>query len=268
MSTIEEILDRALLVRHRNVPRDVVRPAAPHHDTTPPPTTPPPPTRPIDDELHALCEALVSQTPAATVTHFLTEQLPSPRSALVLACILQLADAEDGARFWWQYAAGAGHPAAAYCLYLHHQSLGEQDAAQWWQSQAGDTQPHPIQRAILDKKLGVEHPIDTSTVTLLKVLRYLAQDTTPSRSPAAEELIDYIPDAVATGYLREPDAELPLPGPGFAQRVRQLLQRAARNPTPARRRLPARPNPGTSTSPHSTRAPHTAYETAKEKATR
>ncbi|MGA5121304.1 hypothetical protein [Streptomyces pseudogriseolus] len=64
-------------------------------------------------DLRALCETVVRHTPATAVAAFITDQVPEPRSALVLACVLQLTDTDDGARFWWQYAAGAGQPAAA-----------------------------------------------------------------------------------------------------------------------------------------------------------
>ncbi|MET9483288.1 hypothetical protein [Streptomyces sp. NPDC006638] len=83
-------------------------------------------------DLRALCETLVSHTQAAEVDDFVTEQVPDPRSALALACVLQLTDTDEGARFWWQYAAGAGQAAAAYCLYLHHLALGEDVTARWW----------------------------------------------------------------------------------------------------------------------------------------
>jgi hypothetical protein len=84
----------------------------------------------------------VTLTAAASLQDFVTEQLPEPSGARVLGCILQLTDAEDGARFWWQYAAGAGDDAASYCLYLHHLSLGETELASWRSKQTGiDTQP-------------------------------------------------------------------------------------------------------------------------------
>ncbi|MEV1026601.1 hypothetical protein [Streptomyces sp. NPDC050264] len=47
-------------------------------------------------------------TSASAVADFVTEQVPQPRSALVLACLLQLTETSDGARSWWEYAAGAG----------------------------------------------------------------------------------------------------------------------------------------------------------------
>ncbi|WTO32969.1 hypothetical protein OG399_45130 [Streptomyces achromogenes] len=96
-------------------------------------------------DLKALCETLVRHNPTTAVAAFNTDQLPDPRSALVLACVLQLTDTDDGARFWWQYAAGAGQP-AAYCLYLHHLALGETHAARWWHTQTNEVQPKPTTR--------------------------------------------------------------------------------------------------------------------------
>ncbi|WP_445283542.1 hypothetical protein [Streptomyces sp. DSM 118148] len=55
--------------------------------------------------------------------------------------MLQLTDTADGARFWWQYAAGAGQPGAAYWLYLHHLAAGEDTTASWWHQQTDNVQP-------------------------------------------------------------------------------------------------------------------------------
>jgi hypothetical protein len=41
---------------------------------------------------------VVRHTPATAVAAFITDQVPEPRSALVLACVLQLTDTDDGAR--------------------------------------------------------------------------------------------------------------------------------------------------------------------------
>ncbi|WP_217249110.1 hypothetical protein [Streptomyces sp. AC602_WCS936] len=40
----------------------------------------------------------------------------------------------------------------------------------------------------------------------------------------------YLPDAIAAGYLRESDAEFPVPGHGFAQRVQALIAAPATRP--------------------------------------
>ncbi|WP_326658681.1 hypothetical protein [Streptomyces canus] len=253
---IEEILSRALLVRHRTVPRDIV-PFSPRKDRrTQPPGEPPhkpgPPNAAAED-LRALCETLVTHTPATAVTDFVTDQVPEPRSALVLACVLQLTDTDAGARFWWQYAAGAGQAAAAYCLYLHHLALGESDTADWWHRQTDDVQPPPGPPAQTPPTPSTEaapsawHPADhritsTSTTTILRILRHLAKYSTRPRSAAVTELMAYVPTAVAVGYLNQPDMDLPTPGADFARRISTLLATAANRPD-VTNTLPARPDP-------------------------
>jgi len=54
----------------------------------------------------------------------------------VFACTLYLANHPESAVFWWQLAAGAGHSGAAYCLHLHHLSIGEVRDAAFWKRQA------------------------------------------------------------------------------------------------------------------------------------
>jgi hypothetical protein len=254
MTRIEEILSRALLVRDRTVPRDIV-PTSPREKNRARPAGEPPeqdstPNTAAED-LRALCETLVTHTPATAVADFVTDQVPEPRSALILACVLQLTDTDDGARFWWQYAAGAGQAAAAYCLYLHHMALGESDTADWWHRQTDDVQPSPGPPD-QDHHPNPEtpqpwHPADhritgSSTTTILRVLRHLAKYTARPRSAAVTELMAYVPTAVAVGYLREPEMDLPTPGPDFARRISTLFAAAGNRPD-ATTRLPARPDP-------------------------
>lgn len=245
MTHIEDLLSQALLTPNRSVPRDVAPPAYR------PSCSPRPVATSVDDstpaadateaaaDLRALCETLVSHTPADDVDDFLTEQVPEPRSALALACILQLTDTDDGARFWWQYAAGAGQAAAAYCLYLHHLALGEDTTADWWHRQTDDVQPPPGPPApdsdpvtsMAREWAPAFNPVTkTSTTTILRILRLLAKNTVRPRTTAVTRLMDYIPTAVTIGYLREPDMELPLPGPDFARRINKLLKAAAHRP--------------------------------------
>ncbi|WP_326794028.1 hypothetical protein OHA79_52410 (plasmid) [Streptomyces sp. NBC_00841] len=247
MTHIEEILSRALLVRERTVPRDIVPPRQPdpHPDDTP--SAP----NAAAEDLRALCETLVTHTPAHAVADFVTEQVPQPRSALVLACVLQLTETNDGARFWWEYAAGAGQPAAAYCLYLHHLALGERETADWWHRQTNDVQPPPEDR--IQEKPPLPAPesewnpathqvAQMPTTTILRLLRHLASDSARTHSAAVTELLDYIPTAVAIGYLREPDMDLPMPGPHFAHRISNLFDTDAEQPH-VTSTLPARPDP-------------------------
>ncbi|MEV5350288.1 hypothetical protein [Streptomyces achromogenes] len=200
-------------------------------------------------DLKALCETVVRHNPTTAVAAFNTDQLPEPRSALVLACVLQLTDTDDGARFWWQYAAGAGQP-AAYCLYPHHLALGETHAARWWHTQTNEAQPKPTTRTPRrrtpvpwddDMVPAVLRDGDgASTTTLLHILRRLASHVSRPRSAVVAEPMTYMPIAVAVGYLREPDSELPLAAPDSARQIRTRLAAAAEQPDrptdlPARR---------------------------------
>ncbi|MER7057189.1 hypothetical protein [Streptomyces sp. NPDC000351] len=239
MTRIEGLLSRALLAGERTVPREVPCPASMAAGTRPTGNTTQDSTpNTAAQDLLALCETLILHTPPATVTQFVTDQVPEPRSALVLACILQLTDTDEGARFWWQYAAGAGQAAAAYCLYLHHLALGERNTAEWWHRQTDDVQPPPEPPAWDDGSSWnpADHRITSSATTqFMRILRHLAKQTVRSRPDAVSKLMAYIPAAVTAGYLREPDTELPLPGDEFARRINHLLATTDRPHTWQRR---------------------------------
>ncbi|WP_327180373.1 hypothetical protein OG599_34885 (plasmid) [Streptomyces sp. NBC_01335] len=252
MTRIEELLSRTLLVRDRTMPRDVVPVHEPLLFDNPPPPDPAPPNTAAED-LRALCEAVVHHTPAMAVADFVTDQVPQPASALVLACVLQLTDTDDGARFWWQYAAGADQPAAAYCLYLHHLARGDRTTADWWHRQTDDTHPDaPAPPTPHPTPTGQPHyDPHPSTPTFLRILRQLAKQTDRVRTAEVTELMAYVPTAVAAGYLREPDMDLPLPGHDFADKISTLLTTA---PTPSAD-APARPDPDPSNANHSRSGP-------------
>lgn len=59
-------------------------------------------------DLYTLCETVLIHFTAGSLQDFVTEPLPEPPGARVSGCIPQLADTEDSAHSWWQYAAGAG----------------------------------------------------------------------------------------------------------------------------------------------------------------
>ncbi|MFE6885822.1 hypothetical protein [Streptomyces sp. NPDC057702] len=240
MTTLEDVLSRALLVPDRALPSDTVSNDPVPDDHPVPAATGATPRTTAAEDLRALCETLVRHTPSTTVATFVTDQVPDPQSALVLACVLQMADTDDGARFWWQYAAGAGQPAAAYCLYLHHLALGEIHVARWWHTQIDtfDSDIAPPDGAPAATHL--QHGDHTSTSTLLRLLRRLARHVARPRTAVVTELMSYMPLAVAVGYIRQPDSELPLPGPDFAGRVRTLLAEAAERPDSLNEPLPAR----------------------------
>ncbi|MGW9498109.1 hypothetical protein ACWG5P_27685 [Streptomyces prasinus] len=52
--------------------------------------------------------------------------------AHVFACMLYLADHSESAQFWWQFTAGAGNSAGAFCLHLLHHGRGETPEAEHW----------------------------------------------------------------------------------------------------------------------------------------
>ncbi|MGW1106126.1 hypothetical protein [Streptomyces sp. NPDC002540] len=242
MTTIDALLARALLLDEPARPRDIVRPSSEavpgaltdessgHQDTL---------AVVAGRDLQALCEILVSRTPTSDLQVFVTEQIPEPAGARVLGCVLQLANAAEGARAWWQYAAGAGDAAAAYCLYLHHRALGETKAAECWYRQTGlDIHPSPGSgQPRRGTTAGPELMLNsgTSAPTLLRVFRNLTKRTSRPRTEAVTALMHYLPTAVAIGYVNdEPDIDLPLPGPGFADQIGVLLAASINASAPAR----------------------------------
>ncbi|MEU2357905.1 hypothetical protein ABZ599_33850 [Streptomyces misionensis] len=52
--------------------------------------------------------------------------------AHVFACMLYRADHSESAQFWWQFTAGAGNSASAFCLHLLHHGRGETTEAEHW----------------------------------------------------------------------------------------------------------------------------------------
>jgi hypothetical protein len=238
--TIDELLDDALLAKEPPVPRDIV----PYEDHAYPgdqwSNWPAAHSRRDDSaaqNLLTLCTTVVnSPAIAPLLADFVTDQLPAPAGARVLACVLQLAGMESGARFWWQYAAGAGDDTSSYCLYLFHLSHGETYAAGFWHGQTTiDTPPgtaptaaHPQSAQAPQEPSGDAcwGPVDISTPTLLRIItRLLADPDLPClqiglpRSRLATAVMDYVPSVVAAGYTGHPDVEIPLPGPLFAERL-------------------------------------------------
>ncbi|WP_228184082.1 hypothetical protein [Streptomyces anulatus] len=205
-------------------------------------------------DLQTLCETVVTRTTALrTLRTFLTPQLPEPPGARVLGCILQLAESEENARFWWQYAAGAGDPAASYCLYLHHRALGEHAPARWWHEQTELLQdiPSTDEPVTPGEGAGAEpetvpyavtaalNAVSTTDASLLPTaLRILgALRTEPAPVPAVVgAVLDYAPAAV--GYVDGLD--LPLTDPDFTDHIRTLI---ATEHTPARTRTRTRLQP-------------------------
>ncbi|MFF8903228.1 hypothetical protein ACF082_37865 [Streptomyces lydicus] len=152
-----------------------------------------------------------------------------PDGAVILGCVLQLAARDDSARFWWQFAAGAGEMSAACCLYLHHLSLGETPEADWWRTQMtadlGEAAPEVPEPAGTGRE-GIPWSSDTWTRMAIGL-----EDSPPTATvmwkpmvlpQAAAAVVSYVPTAIE--YVD--DVELPLPAAGFAERIEELTAHA------------------------------------------
>ncbi|MFI5972703.1 hypothetical protein [Streptomyces sp. NPDC051452] len=230
MTAIDELLARARLHPQSAVPDDTV----PYEDT-PYPTeladpkhrlgSPDPRDHAAARHLHTLCEtAIATLTPNAL--DFLTDQIPDLHSAWLLGCTLHVAGLDDGARFWWQYAAGDGHTPACYSLFLYHQARQEQHAADFYRRQAHlETTPLTDTLTVAGTCPPEELSFDASLSTVLRTLSTLstAAGTRPRRRHRIDALTNYVADTVTRHYIRHPDVELPVPEPLFAHRVEWLL---------------------------------------------
>ncbi|WP_181802698.1 hypothetical protein [Streptomyces shenzhenensis] len=259
MSIIDDLLGQSRLLPDPQVPADVI----PYDDIAYPAFT-------VDgrllwdgdggdvaddvaaQSLAALCEAVLAHCTPGQLADFLTDQLPQPRAAWLLGCALQLAGADDGARFWWQYAAGAGDEAPSYCLYLLHLARGDIHAAALWQAQAGPHAPDAYLDLDQDAPAYRMMTADASMSTVLRILSRLTRTRPRRPTPTASAVIDFVATAVAIGYDIHPDLEIPVPGPHFAEHLEIII--AATSPAPARTQTacipaPRRALPGTPATP-------------------
>ncbi|MFI9276108.1 hypothetical protein ACIGXM_36320 [Kitasatospora sp. NPDC052896] len=95
-------------------------------------------------DLSNLSTIVINENEApAWLDALVTRRRLDPRGELVFGCLLHLTDRPHEAQFWWQAAAGADNPTAAYCLYLHHARLGELRDADHWFQQAGELESSP-----------------------------------------------------------------------------------------------------------------------------
>ncbi|MGC2997117.1 hypothetical protein ACPF8X_01600 [Streptomyces sp. G35A] len=238
MTTIDDLLARSALLKNPRIPADTV----PCLDTHPDPTLPADPSSTLHEDtfaddtaaehLRSLCEVAVTHASAPQITDFITQQLPSPQGAWILGCLLHLAGAEDGARYWWQYAAGAGDRGAGYCLSLHHRARGDHQTADFWLAQADDNPD-------------TDEGCATNTATVLRMVVQMTADSDRTYSDTTLAVMSYTTAAVSDGYRRHPDVEIPAPGPYFADML-QVILAALTDPhdhctNPTADPLPARP---------------------------
>ncbi|TGZ12330.1 hypothetical protein DV517_74250 [Streptomyces sp. S816] len=214
-------------------------------------------------ELAALCEAAVARSSADQLVDFLTDQVPQPRAAWILGCVLQIAGAADGARFWWQYAAGADVAPASYCLYLHHLARGDVHAAALWQAQTSLYAQEEGTTAFYSQDSAAYNMVnaDTSLPALLRILSRLTPVEPRQHTRAATAVIEFVSRAVTVGYDCHPDLEIPAPGQHFAEELQIIIAAASSViDSPA----PPRPNSRTAANRSAEELPNRA-EAADEK---
>ncbi|MFF8939262.1 hypothetical protein ACF08O_32025 [Streptomyces paradoxus] len=108
-------------------------------------------------ELRALCQGILHDTDAVRrIARFDTAR--DPGGALAFASLLLLADREEGAQFWLQFAAGGGQATGAICLYLMHLRRGEWRDAKHWARQIEALEREPCQYAPVPHEV-----VDTTT---------------------------------------------------------------------------------------------------------
>ncbi|MFJ7910423.1 hypothetical protein [Kitasatospora sp. NPDC096204] len=113
-----------------------------------------------------------------------------PEGAEVFGALLYATGKEEGAEFWWRFAAGSGSGTAAYCLHLHHLMLGETDDADYWR--AWSDQLATAERPPGPRVLRMNRPLlpdDVRRDILSRVHRGLA----PQLPPALVAVIDRLP---------------------------------------------------------------------------
>ncbi|MEV6617283.1 hypothetical protein AB0N31_26210 [Streptomyces sp. NPDC051051] len=255
MTAIDQLLARARLHPQPDVPDDTVS----YEDTPYPADLPgahPTPSPSLNPHQQAAARHLTTlcETALATVTEksltFLTDQMPDLHSAWLLGCALHIAGIPQGARFWWQYAAGDNHAPACYSLSLYHQSTGEQHAADFYRQQAHllTAAPDTDTFTVVGTCPPQEISFDASLPTVLHTLHRLSATpgTRPRQRHRINALTNYVADTVTSHYTRHPGIEIPVPEPRFADRVVWLLtatlpwKRRTRQARPSEPGLPAR----------------------------
>ncbi|MFD5407191.1 hypothetical protein [Streptomyces griseorubiginosus] len=157
-------------------------------------------------ELRALCQGIIHDNDAARrIARFDTAR--DPGGALAFACLLVLADREEGAQFWLQFAAGGGQATGAICLYLLHLTRGEWRDATFWARQIEPLEHEPCQYAPIPHEV-----VDTTTGPggALTVFLDLPDDAAAVPEDAVKDAIDDLTvDRIdGLGAIPQPNADL------------------------------------------------------------
>ncbi|MFF3379972.1 hypothetical protein ACFYXF_44340 [Streptomyces sp. NPDC002680] len=167
-------------------------------------------------DLRVLCRGIVRHHDAALhITAFDTAR--EPDGALTFACLLFLADKEEGAQFWWQFTAGAGNVTGALCLHLLHLLHSELRDAQHWAKQL-----RVLKRLDWSAYTPVDHDADLACVgsPLGPTVRYAlpATDTVVPEA-AVKDAVDDLVEAPAD----EDHGPIPQPSPALADNWETLI---------------------------------------------
>ncbi|MFJ2863492.1 hypothetical protein [Kitasatospora sp. NPDC087314] len=113
-----------------------------------------------------------------------------PEGAEVFAALLYATGREEGAEFWWRFAAGSGCGTAAYCLHLHHLKLGENDDADYWR--AWSDQLASAERPPGSRPLRMSRPLLPDDVRR-DILSRVHHGLAPQLPPRLVAVIDRLP---------------------------------------------------------------------------
>ncbi|MEH0580231.1 hypothetical protein QBA54_38535 [Streptomyces sp. B21-108] len=125
MAAAETRLRTRQTARHRPLRQRTTDTALAHTAWTPPANDSTPDADRAWWNLNAVCLLVLGPDADSHLADFMISQYAEKAGALVFACLLHLTDDSGGARFWWRFAAGAGHQLAEYCLFLEHAHSGE-----------------------------------------------------------------------------------------------------------------------------------------------
>ncbi|MET7713375.1 hypothetical protein [Streptomyces sp. NPDC005407] len=140
-----------------------------------------------------------------------------PGGALAFACLLDLADAEQGAQFWWQFAAGAGNSTSALCLYLLHLRRGELRDAQHWASQIPGLENTDQYEPVPHEAIDPEAPAAGITMRF----EATADDDSFVPDHAVKDTVDHLDVDELDDF-----GSIPQPSVGLADQLKELVTAA------------------------------------------
>lgn len=143
-----------------------------------------------------LIAARVLNTPqaAASLSQLGITDHAEPEVALVFACLLHLIGRDEGAHFWWKFAAGSGIPDAARCLFLGHESNGDRHDALRWRAEWQRLQHHAEQQddRASESAPPARHPLLPENVArqlIEQCLRGLRPELPPGLKKVVDDLV-------------------------------------------------------------------------------